>query len=399
MATPTAITVNGLSKKYCRSLKRSMIYGIRDLSRNMLGLGSHPGRLRPKEFWALDDITFDIERGKTLGVIGPNGSGKTTLLKILNGIFWPDRGHVLIRGKVGALIEVGAGFHPLLTGRENIFINGAILGMSRREVNDKFDQIVDFADIGDFLDSPVKHYSSGMHVRLGFAIAVHCHPDILLVDEVLAVGDEGFQRKCFDKIGELKENNCTTVIVSHNMHSISSFSDHILLLNHGQAEYFQTPHDGITRYSRLFIKQSNSEIEKNCSGNDSIRFVHVETSPQKLSPGNSFSFRLAYEAQRDFPDIEIDTAIRNESDNDPRLYFQATNRAFDRRIDINRGAGTLEVTLEDIPLCQSQSKIILAIWSQKRTELLFWWRVPVEFRGQAHSTGLNLLNVEYFLEK
>jgi lipopolysaccharide transport system ATP-binding protein len=201
MAIPTAIAVNGLSKKYCCSLKRSMIYGIQDISRNMIGLSSRPGRLRPGEFWALDDVTFDIQRGETLGVVGPNGSGKTTLLKILNGIFWPDRGHVLIFGKVGALIEIGAGFHPLLTGRENIFVNGAILGMSRREVNDKFDRIVDFADIGDFLDAPVKHYSSGMYVRLGFAIAVHASLDILLVDEVLAVGDEGFQRKCFDKIG------------------------------------------------------------------------------------------------------------------------------------------------------------------------------------------------------
>ncbi len=397
MATPTAVTVNGLSKKYCRSLKRSMIYGIQDLSLNMLGLGSRPGRLRPGEFWALDDVTFDIQRGETLGVVGPNGSGKTTLLKILNGIFWPDRGHVLIHGKVGALIEVGAGFHPLLTGRENIFVNGAILGMSRREVNDKFDQIVDFADIGDFLDAPVKHYSSGMYVRLGFAIAVHCRPNILLVDEVLAVGDEGFQRKCFDKIGELKKNDCTTIIVSHNMHSISSFSDHVLLLNHGRAEYFQTPQDGIQGYSRLFLKQNNPEIEKNCSGNDSIRFVHVETSSQKLNPGDSFTFHLSYEAQRDFPDIEIDTAIR--IDNDPRLYFQATNRAFNHRIDINRGSGTLKVTCKDIPLCQARSKIILAIWSQKRTELLFWWRVPAEFRDQAHATGLNLLNVEYFLEK
>lgn len=393
MALPAAITVDGLSKKYCRSLKRSMVYGIHDISRNMLGLGSRPGRLRPGEFWALDNVSFAIQRGETLGVVGPNGSGKTTLLKILNGIFWPDRGHVLIHGKVGALIEVGAGFHPLLTGRENIFVNGAILGMSRREVKDKFDQIVDFADIGDFLDAPVKHYSSGMHVRLGFAIAVHCSPDILLVDEVLAVGDEGFQRKCFDKIGELKKNDCTTIIVSHNMHSISSFSDHVLLLDHGRADYFQTPQDGIRGYSQLFSQQINPEIEKNCSGSDSIQFVHVETSPQQLVPGDSFTFRLSYEAQRDFPDIEIDTAIR--IDNDPRLYFQATNRAFHRRIDIDRGTGTLAVTCKDIPLCQSRAQVILAIWSQKRTELLFWWRVPVEFCGKAYASGLSLLKIDY----
>jgi hypothetical protein len=181
------------------------------------------------------------------------------------------------------------------------------------------------------------------------------------------------------------------------MHSISSFSDHILLLNHGQAEYFQAPQDGVQGYSRLFLKHNNPEIEKNCTGNDSIRFVHMETSSQKLSPGNSFTFRLSYESQCDFPDIEIDTAIH--IDNDPRLYFQATNRAFSRRIDINRGTGTLEVTFKDIPLCQSRSKIILAIWSQKRTELLFWWRVPVEFQGKAYASGLNLLKIDYQQEK
>ncbi len=397
MALPTAIAVSGLSKKYCRSLKRSMLYGIQDISRNIMGLGSHPDRLRPGEFWALDDASFNVQRGETLGIIGPNGSGKTTLLKILNGIFWPDKGHVRIQGKIGALIEVGAGFHPLLTGRENIYVNAAILGMTKKEVKGQFDAIVAFADIGDFLDAPVKHYSSGMYVRLGFAVAAHCRPDILLVDEVLAVGDEGFQRKCFDKIGELKKNGCTTIIISHNMHTISSFSDHVLLLDKGKAEYFHNPQDGISGYNHLFIQQSNTEIDKNCSGNDSIQFVHVETSARKMNPGDSFTFRLSYDAQRSFPDIEIDTAISNGGDS--RLYFQATNRAFGRRMDINQGTGILEITFKDIRLCQSWSKIILAIWSQKRTELLFWWRVPVEFRGQAHASGRNLLDIDYRQEK
>jgi lipopolysaccharide transport system ATP-binding protein len=387
------LLVENAGKKFCRSLRRSLLYGLSDISRNLVGFSSRPDKLRRNEFWAVDGVSFELREGETLGIIGPNGAGKSTLLKMLNGIFWPDRGRITVRGKVGALIEVGAGFHPLLTGRENIYVNGAILGMGRREIAAKFDAIVDFADIGDFLDAPVKSYSSGMFVRLGFAIAVHCEPEILLVDEVLAVGDRGFQRKCFDKIGELKKSGCATIIVSHNMHSISSFSDHALLLEHGRAGYFQSPQEGIRAYNRLFIRQDNSEIEKNCSGNDSIRFVRVETSARKLNPGDSFSFRLSYEAQRDFPDIEIDTAIRNDSDS--RLYFQATNRAYDRRIDIRKGAGTLAVTFKDIPLCRSWSKVILAIWSNKRTELLFWWRVPVEFLEKAHSSGSNLLNIEY----
>ena len=149
------------------------MFGVTDIGRNLIGLSSHHDKLRKNEFWAVDNISFEVKKGETLGIIGPNGSGKTTMLKMINGIFWPDKGKITVKGKVGALIAVGAGFHPQLSGRENIYINGAILGMSRKEISKKFDDIVDFADIGDFLDTPVKHYSSGMFVRLGFAIAVH----------------------------------------------------------------------------------------------------------------------------------------------------------------------------------------------------------------------------------
>jgi len=228
------IKVNHISKKYCKSLKRSMLYGVKDIARNTFGLSSHSDKLRKNEFWALDDISFEVKKGETLGVIGPNGSGKTTLLKLLNGIFWPDKGKISIKGKVGALIEVGAGFHPLLTGRENIYINAAILGMTKKEVDEKFADIVEFADIGDFLDIPVKHYSSGMFVRLGFAVAVHCEPDILLVDEVLAVGDINFQNKCFNKIGELMSKGITAILVSHSIISIQRICDRCVWLNSGK---------------------------------------------------------------------------------------------------------------------------------------------------------------------
>ena len=190
-----------------------MMYGVADISKNLLGLSSDPGRLRASEFWAVDDVSFEIKRGQCVGLIGLNGSGKTTLLKLMSGIFWPDKGTVSVRGRVGALIAVGAGFHPLLTGRENIMVNGAILGMTKRDVLKQFDAIIDFADIGDFLDTPVKYYSSGMFVRLGFAIAVFANPDILLIDEVLAVGDRNFQIKCYQKIHELKKRDDVTIVL------------------------------------------------------------------------------------------------------------------------------------------------------------------------------------------
>ncbi|MBU1087436.1 MAG: ABC transporter ATP-binding protein [Candidatus Omnitrophica bacterium] len=229
-----AIKVEHVSKKYCKSLKRSMMHGITDIARNSLGFSSHSGVLRKEEFWALNDISFELKRGETLGIIGPNGSGKTTLLKMLNGIFWPDKGKITVCGRVGALIQVGAGFHPMLTGRENIYLNAAILGMSKNEVDKKFDSIIDFANIGDFIDSPVKFYSSGMFVRLGFAVAVHCRPDILLIDEILSVGDQGFQIKCFRRMNELLDSGTTVILVSHSMIAIERVCKKTMHLSNGR---------------------------------------------------------------------------------------------------------------------------------------------------------------------
>ncbi|MBW1855736.1 MAG: ABC transporter ATP-binding protein, partial [Deltaproteobacteria bacterium] len=223
-----------VSKKFCKRLKRSLWYGVQDVTSTLLWGNKNHGGLRKDEFWAVNDISFEVKKGETLGMIGPNGSGKTTLLKMINGIFRPDRGTVTVEGKVGALIAVGAGFHPMLTGRENIYINGAILGMSKKEIDKQYDDIIEFADIGDFLDMPVNNYSSGMFVRLGFAVAVHSGPDILLVDEVLAVGDINFQSRCLNKIGKMRGKGVTTIIVSHRMPIISGFCQEVVYLNHGR---------------------------------------------------------------------------------------------------------------------------------------------------------------------
>ncbi|MHA1131891.1 MAG: ABC transporter ATP-binding protein [Candidatus Helarchaeota archaeon] len=243
-----AIKIEHVSKKFCRSLKRSMLYGLADITRNVFGRSSHSENLRKNEFWAVNDVSFEIRKGESIGIIGPNGSGKTTILKMLNGIFWPDKGKITIRGRVGALIEVGAGFHPMLTGRQNIYINGAILGMCKDEIDNVFDKIVRFADIGDFLDSPVKYYSSGMFVRLGFAIAVHCNQDILLIDEVLAVGDKDFQIKCFQKLHEIKKRGTTIILVSHNEYAIREQTTKCLYLDRGKMEFFGPSEDTINLY-------------------------------------------------------------------------------------------------------------------------------------------------------
>jgi len=257
------VDINNVSKKYCKSLKRSMIYGFFDISRNIFGIRTKSEKLRKKEFWALDNIDLKLGTGDILGIIGANGSGKSTLLKLLNGIFWPDKGQITIRGRVGALIEVGAGFHPLLSGRENIFLNGAILGMSKKEVENKFDDIVKFAEIGDFLDTPVKHYSSGMFVRLGFSVAAHCDPEILLIDEILSVGDLNFQLKCRKKIKEMREKRTTIILVSHNMHTINYLCDNTLVLNHGKKIFYGETNEAIDLYKESQNKKANVEKVKN----------------------------------------------------------------------------------------------------------------------------------------
>jgi lipopolysaccharide transport system ATP-binding protein len=205
-------------------------------------------RVEQNSFWALDDVSFEVKHGEAVGIIGRNGAGKSTLLKILSRITSPTRGRVDIYGRVGSLLEVGTGFHPELTGRENIYLNGAILGMSRVEISRKFDEIVDFAEIEKFLDTPVKHYSSGMYVRLAFAVAAHLEPEILVVDEVLAVGDAEFQKKCLGKMGDVTEEGRTVLFVSHNMTAVISLCNRAILLSNGNIDIIGEKIHVISKY-------------------------------------------------------------------------------------------------------------------------------------------------------
>lgn len=245
------IKVKNLSKKFCKNLNYSMIYGIQDIAKRIFFLKTKNYGLRKYEFWALENISFELKKGETLGIIGPNGAGKTTLLKLLSGIILPDNGMIEIKGKIGSIIEIGAGFHSLLTGRENIYINGTILGMTKKEIDKKFNSIVEFADIGDFLDMPVKTYSSGMFIRLGFSIAIHCEPEILLIDEVIISADYDFQLKCFNKLKELKNQNKTIIIVTHNMNYLLDFADRVILLMNGKIILDDNTQNVISKYKEM----------------------------------------------------------------------------------------------------------------------------------------------------
>ncbi len=258
MKDDIAIKVSNVSKKFCRNIKSMMKYGFYDIGRSIFGMNVDSSKLRNDEFWAVDNVSFEVHKGEALGIIGHNGSGKSTVLKMLNGIYMPDIGKIEIYDRVGALIEVGAGFHPMLTGRENIFINGAILGMNKKEIDNKFDDIVNFADIGDFIDSPVKNYSSGMYVRLGFAIATYSEPEILLIDEILAVGDLKFQAKCLDHLSILRKKGVTTVLVSHHMPKIGSFCDKVLMLSKGMMKVLDKPEVAIELFEQEMCDQNHT---------------------------------------------------------------------------------------------------------------------------------------------
>lgn len=228
------VLVEGVAKKFCRSLKRSLVYGLRDIGSELSGRSRHSDVLRPGEFWALKELSFQLRRGEALGLVGPNGAGKSTLLRLISGLIKPDAGTLRLRGRVAPLIALGAGFNPILTGRENIYVNMSILGLSRKEIDARFDEVVDFAEIGDALGAPVQTYSSGMAARLGFACAVLTDPDVLLVDEVLSVGDMKFRMKCLRHMGKLLERGTCFILVSHNPHAILTVCPRAIYLSQGK---------------------------------------------------------------------------------------------------------------------------------------------------------------------
>jgi lipopolysaccharide transport system ATP-binding protein len=312
MSNTFRLDVEGLSKKFSTNLKSSLRYGLSDSFKRVLHLNQSEN-LRTDEFWALDNVSFTLEEGKSLGLMGLNGSGKTTLLRILNGTYKPDKGHVKLRGNIGSLIAAGAGFSPLLTGRENIYVNGTLLGMKPKEIESKFDEIVEFSDLGKFIDMPVKNYSSGMSVRLGFAVATISSPRILLVDEVLAVGDLNFQKKCFERINELKANGTSVILVSHSVGAIWSVCDEALVLERGITAGFMDVesacklYESINNRSILNNKDENLDIANSLDTNRLSIFCEAqdgtqETIGSEILRGNKLDLIVEFDSSEEFND-------------------------------------------------------------------------------------------------
>ncbi|AOW19496.1 ABC transporter ATP-binding protein [Urechidicola croceus] len=295
MENEILVRVEGVSKKFSKDLKTGLKYGVKDVFSNIFGKNNSKNELRSKEFWSLKDINFELRRGECLGLIGHNGAGKSTLLKILNGLINPDEGKVTIKGRVGALIELGAGFNPILTGRENIYNNGAVLGFTKAEIDAKVEEIIDFAEIREFIDMPVQNYSSGMKVRLGFAVASQMEPDILLIDEVLAVGDVGFRVKCLNRISELI-NQCAVIFVSHSMPQVARVSTDVILLALGRIEYLgNNIGNGIKLYQDAFQLEEKSIIGNGIKINK-LKFNGVENNSKNyIDWGSKINISFEFE--------------------------------------------------------------------------------------------------------
>ena len=360
-----AIKATGLGKKYKIGASAARHDSVRDM---LASTAKNLFRRKPSsdtnEFWALRNASFEIRRGENVGIIGLNGAGKSTLLKVLSQIVTPTEGSAMIQGRLGALLEVGTGFHQELTGRENVFLYGSILGMSKDEVAEKYDRIVEFSEIEAFIDTPVKRYSSGMYVRLAFAVAAHLDPDILLLDEVLAVGDFSFQKKCMDFARSLERQGSTILFVSHNMFSIKTMCPRVIYLKKGQVVFDGATDEGLKMYEADSRLAQAPWFHPESSDGPAITVTEIELLDQKgvertvFNYGEQMTIRIRYTASRpiDNPDIRIGI---NRSDDLHCCSFSTHSDAIP--LGTINGEGMLEMTTPALPLVSDQYTTTVAV--------------------------------------
>lgn len=347
MSNGKAIEIRGLSKCYeIDQRKQQESYEtVRGAIRQTLSnLWSGRTKTQKTEFWALRDVEFDIEKGDRLAIIGPNGAGKSTLLKILSRVTNPTAGEIKISGMLTSLLEVGTGFHPELTGRENIFLNGSILGMSRNDIARQMDEIIAFAGVESFIDVPLKRYSSGMAARLGFAVAAHLQSDIMIVDEVLAVGDAAFQKKCLGKMDEVSKTGGRTILfVSHNIHAVKQLCSRGLVLEKGKVRHIGDIHSSVEVYNKQINRSDSIEYK---SKSDCIELIDIQT-PGDVSFGDDWKFSFTFKSTKDFPDCYFDCGLYNREIL-PIVHVQGS--AIHSSFDVPKGVFKITVTFQNVNL-------------------------------------------------
>ncbi len=370
------VKFDGVFKKFCRSLRRSLWYGVQDLTSEIFprqGLRN----LRQDEFWAVDDISFSVNTGEVFGIIGPNGAGKTTLLRMLNGLIKPDRGEISIRGRVGALIALGAGFNPILTGRENVYINAAVLGISKREVDLILEDIIEFADLGEFINTPVQNYSSGMRVRLGFSVAAHLKPDVFLIDEVLSVGDYSFREKSIARMTRICNSGAAVIFVSHNLSSILTICHRVLWLERGKIQMLGQAEEVVKAYLESQEKNANRlamrEVELSRKNEEAfyeqMRISRIELMNRDgevttdFIQGEDLRVRIHYETSRPIPDPHFIIQVGTQKE----ILIVADMLIDDISPGVVEGSGTIECLFPSIPLLSNRYIINVFVMGKSPT--------------------------------
>ena len=362
MANPAnnhAVVAEGLGKRY-------LLRKERDRTLKGTLLGTLRRRSVSSELWALKDVELAVRRGETFGIIGANGAGKSTLLGILAGTIRPTEGSVQIKGRISSLLELGAGFHPDLTGRENVYLNGSILGLSRSYIDSKFDDIVAFAGLAEFIDSPVKHYSSGMYVRLGFSVAVEVDPDVLLVDEVLAVGDEAFKKKCLGKMAEFQRAGKTIVVVSHDLDTVKKICSRVMLIGEGRVVELGAPEAVVEEYKRLGLQQQDDVFRREW-GTRTAEITDVEildgqgTRTERFRSGKTMRVRVRFDAHEPITDPVFGFSV---ADYQGKLCYGSNTDIAGAEIGPIEGPGTVELTIEPLNLMRGKFFLSLAVHSR-----------------------------------
>jgi lipopolysaccharide transport system ATP-binding protein len=358
------ITVENLGKQY-RVGATLADYGrlTEDLSRHVARLLGRANEERPaasREFWALREVSFGVDEGEVVGIVGRNGAGKTTLLKLLSRITRPTTGRAVVRGRVGSLLEVGTGFHPELSGRENVYLNGAILGMRRREIEAKFDDIVEFAEVQRFIDTPVKRYSSGMAVRLAFSVAAFLEPEILFIDEVLSVGDQAFQQRCLGRVGEIAQSGRTILFVSHSLAAVSSLCGRGILIDGGRILADGPVDDVLAQYVEMVRDQGDNDLRdrQDRQGDGRLRFTGVRVAGPQGAPRtwDDTQFSLFYEASGELPEVLTSFAVEGPL-GEP--VFHLTNRVAGQDLRDLPSSGEIRCTVPSIPIAPGRYTINL----------------------------------------
>lgn len=403
-SAPPAITVSDVSKRF--RLHRNSASSLKEALLNR-------GPKEADEFWALRNVNLTVEKGSFFGLMGHNGSGKSTLLRMMAGIYPPTSGAVTSNGSISALLELGSGFHPDLTGRENIFLNGAMLGQTQRQVEQELDSIIDFSGIGDFIDSPVKAYSSGMVVRLGFAVAVHVEPEILLVDEVIAVGDEDFQRRCLDHIHLLRNNGTTVVLVSHSTSLMGSLCDRIAWLDHGELQLVGDPSEVIGAYlsrvtdaeiERLSDAGSSAQVMEGRRGDGRIRVRSVSLVGDDGGPADSASsgdpirIRITFDAVTTIDNPGFGLSVHHQ-DSGALVSAPSTHGAGSVTGVVNSGPGFIDLELNRVVLMPGKYHLSVWVHESNNPHLLDEWgeaaSLIVKPGSSAESEGIAELGVNW----